>query len=1091
MKQKSKVHGLAMLVKTGLFPYIKKIEKSKSKCILWVALGSSQQLIYLIVGAVYIPCISSIHNDASDFDTISEDIVALYSEHNCPFLLLGDFNSHTGKLDDFLAQNQIKQTLQALGLETERHNCDLKVNSNGHNLINLCNDLNFGILNGRFGQAKGVGQCTCVKSRGQSLVDYAIVSTSLFPSVSDFYIDKFDSCLSDVHLPVCVTLQIDQEVKQAHNFQDQAYEVIDHKASWKPEKKTEYQQAFCSDTVSDKIILLCDKITNQFDSETVTQEEVDNLTAELTNIIIDPAKQVGLCKKTRKSNKKPRVNPRKSWFNEACETSRKNYFKAKNSIWKSKTVSQKNQCINNMKEKGKEYKQFISKVQKGYTKNLHKILRDRKIRNTREYWTILKNAQNLEKKEPKVPLRTFEKHFKKLNQNIFENIENTPPTETDSLNQEINMEFTLDEILKSVKKLNNNKSEGIDLIKNEYLKNCPTNVLELAVQLFNLILKTGIVPQEWCVGLIVPIFKKKGSPDDPNNYRGITLLSCLGKLFTCCINVRLGNYLDAKGIIGEEQAGFREGYSTIDHIFVLNELINLYLEKKQRLYCCFIDYKKAFDTINRTALWEKLLKNEINGKILTVIVNMYQNAKSCVKQQTLKSGIFACNMGVRQGENLSPLLFSIFLNDFAETLSKKFSGLTELHSLSRTLGNEDIELFINMYVLLYADDTLVFAESPEELKSAMHEVSVYCKTWGLSINRDKTQVIIFSRGKVSTKYDFKIGEIDITTSSEYCYLGIIFNFNGKFTKAILDRIIPARKAMYSLNSKAVRLQLPPDIQIDLFDKMVLPILFYGSEVWGYTNIEPLEIFYRKFLRRVLGVHKTTPNCMVYGETGRYPVARLIYSRMIGFWVKVSEGKASKLSSVIYKLILKLHLNNTYHSPWLIKIKSLLCNSGNPIFWYNQEQYPKKLFMKDILVKHFEDQYIQEWSAEKYRNRKCVIYRVIKESHCFETYLTKLNFVERRALSKFKTGNHGLPVAKSRYMREAIDTRCKFCDSTDICDEFHTLFICKHFEEKRKLLVKNYYYTRPNTLKMFHLFTTTNKKELKNLANFARVIMKEF
>ena len=1087
MKQKSKVHGLAMLIRSGLFPYVKKIEKTKSKCILWVALGSSNRLIYLIVGAVYIPCVSSIHNDASDFDIISEDIVALYSEYNCAFLLLGDFNSRTGKLDDFISQNQVKLTFQSLGLETERYNCDKKVDTNGRNLINLCNDLHFCILNGRFGQDKGVGQYTCIKTRGQSLVDYAIVSSSLFPSVLDFYIDKFDSCMSDAHLPVCVTLEVKQEAKKVQDLPDLKYDTLDYRASWKNEKKIDYQQAFSSE----KILLLSEKITNQSLLATITQEEIDQLTSELTDIIIEPAKQVGLCKKIRKSNKTPRVNPRKSWFNEACETSRRNYFKAKNSIWKSKSIPEKNQCVENMKEKGKEYKQFISKVQKDYSKNLHKNLRDLKKRHPREYWKILKNAESLEKKEPKVPLRTFEKHFMKLNQNICENIQNSNPTTTESLNQEINIEFTLDELSKNIKRLNNNKSEGIDLIKNEYLKNCPQNVIELAVCLFNLILKTGFVPQEWCIGMIITIFKKKGSPEDPNNYRGITLLSCLGKLFTCCINVRLGNYLDARGIIGVEQAGFREGYSTTDHIFVLNELINLYLEKKKRLYCCFIDYQKAFDTINRTALWGKLVKNEINGKIFTVILNMYENAKSCVLQQTLKSGVFACNMGVRQGENLSPLLFSIFLNDFEETLSKKYNGLTELNSLSRILGTEDLEFFLNMYVLLYADDTLVFAESPEELQIAMHEVSMYCKRWGLSINRTKTNVVIFSRGKVSTKYNFKMGDINIETISEYCYLGVVFNFNGKFSKAISERIVPARKAMFSLNSKAVRLQLPPDIQINLFDKVVLPICMYGCEVWGYANIEPLEIFYRKFIKRVLGIHKTTPNCMVYGETGRYPMANSIYSRMIGFWIKISEGKASKLSSIIYKLIYRLHLNNTYHSPWLMKIKSLLCNSGNPTFWFNQEEFSQKLFMKIILAKHFEDQYIQEWNLEVNKNRKCVIYRIFKDAHCFENYLIKLNFVERRALSKFRTGNHRLPVAKSRYMTQEIDTKCKFCNTNDMCDEFHVLFVCKHFDEKRKLLIKKYYYTRPNTLKMSLLFANTNIKVMKNLANFTRAIMTVF
>jgi len=147
--------------------------------------------------------------------------------------------------------------------------------------------------------------------------------------------------------------------------------------------------------------------------------------------------------------------------------------------------------------------------------------------------------------------------------------------------------------------------------------------------------------------------------------------------------------------------------------------------------------------------------------------------------------------------------------------------------------------------------------------------------------------------------------------------------------------------------------------------------------------------------------------MVYGEVGRFPLANMVHNRMISFWIKVSdsEGKASKFSNIFYKLIYKLHVNNIYNSPWLLKIKSLLCNSGNPSFWFNQEDYTSKIFMKSILAKHFEDQYIQEWNLEVNRNRKCVIYRIFKETHGFEKYLTKLNFVDRRGLCKFRTGNH--------------------------------------------------------------------------------------
>jgi hypothetical protein len=148
-------------------------------------------------------------------------------------------------------------------------------------------------------------------------------------------------------------------------------------------------------------------------------------------------------------------------------------------------------------------------------------------------------------------------------------------------------------------------------------------------------------------------------------------------------------------------------------------------------------------------------------------------------------------------------------------------------------------------------------------------------------------------------------------------------------------------------------------------------------------------------------------------------------------------------------------------------------------------------MKTILSKQFQDQYIQEWYLEVNRNRKCTIYRIFKETHCFEQYLTKLNFIERRALCKFRTGNHKLSITKSRYTTCAIDISCKLCNTNDTCDEFHVLFLCKHFDEKRKLFIKKYFYTRPNTLKMQLLFNNSNVKQLSNLAKFSQVIMNEF
>ena len=155
------------------------------------------------------------------------------------------------------------------------------------------------------------------------------------------------------------------------------------------------------------------------------------------------------------------------------------------------------------------------------------------------------------------------------------------------------------------------------------------------------------------------MFKNKGSVPDPENYRGITLLSCIGKLFTARLNCRLSCYVEDH-IMGQEQAGFREGYSTIDHIFDLQLIVELYQSVHKRVYCAFIDYRKAFDSINRPLLWHKLLSYNINRKLLNVVKNMYDKAKSCVKIDNLYSDYFPCNIGVRQGDNLSPLLFALF-----------------------------------------------------------------------------------------------------------------------------------------------------------------------------------------------------------------------------------------------------------------------------------------------------------------------------------------------------------------------------------------------------------------------------------------------
>ena len=194
----------------------------------------------------------------------------------------------------------------------------------------------------------------------------------------------------------------------------------------------------------------------------------------------------------------------------------------------------------------------------------------------------------------------------------------------------LNSPISEDEVKKAVKRLKNGKACGEDKILNEMIKAFSESHMSVLTKIFNIVLLSGHMPHEWVIGIIKPIYKSKGDINDPDNYRGITLLSCFGKLFTSILNDRLTTYINLNEMMSEAQAGFRKGYSTTDQIFTLKCIIELFLCQGRRLFCTFVDYSKAFDSINRATLWKKLFSYGITGKVIDVIMNMYKSIKSCV-----------------------------------------------------------------------------------------------------------------------------------------------------------------------------------------------------------------------------------------------------------------------------------------------------------------------------------------------------------------------------------------------------------------------------------------------------------------------------
>ena len=296
----------------------------------------------------------------------------------------------------------------------------------------------------------------------------------------------------------------------------------------------------------------------------------------------------------------------------------------------------------------------------------------------------------------------------------------------------LNDEVSCDEKERVVKVLKSNKSVGTDAIPNEILKH--NDVKLLLFDLFRLCLKTGTIPSMWQKAIIAPIPKSTtGNNYNPLNYRGISLLSNIGKCFSSFINNRIVRYCNMLDLTHDEQNGFRARRSCTDHIFILNSIIKNNLTKSKSVFCAFVDMEKCFDRIDRNLLQYNLLEFNIDGKLYWCIKSFYENNLSCIRlSPSITTEWFDVTCGVRQGDPLSATLFNIFIND--------------LFLLNKTLNvGVQISDNLNISILLYADDIVLPAENEVNLQLMLSTLEKWCREWKLDVNLKKSNVINFRK----------------------------------------------------------------------------------------------------------------------------------------------------------------------------------------------------------------------------------------------------------------------------------------------------------------------------------------------------------
>ena len=341
----------------------------------------------------------------------------------------------------------------------------------------------------------------------------------------------------------------------------------------------------------------------------------------------------------------------------------------------------------------------------------------------------------------------------------------------DQITQMLSAKITIDEIIEHLKRLKKKKASGIDGVINEMLINANYKVIIILQLIFNNIIETEDYPEKWNISLTQLIYKD-GDKGDPGNYRGIALGSNLGKLFNAIINSRLYKYMEDQGLLRPEQGGFRKGFRTMDHIFTLITIISKYLRKGKRMYACYVDLKKAYDSVWRKGLTIKLKDLGVDEKTINIISSMYKNTYTSVifKRKLLPK--IRVTKGLKQGDNLSPLLFNIYINDLPQCLSKGNTYPVDLMGMK-------------LNCLLWADDLVVMSETPEGLQQCVHNLQGYCQKWKLEINMKKTKVMTFNKSGKKLKFvRIFVNNTLLKNVTQYTYLGFTISASGTLTHGI-------------------------------------------------------------------------------------------------------------------------------------------------------------------------------------------------------------------------------------------------------------------------------------------------------------------
>ena len=916
--------GVGILVKNKLFDTfnITYINKSVDGILTLQLTDKYTDFSFLIINC-YLPPENSPHSrNITDF--FAHILTELYLFAEVDFIIVcGDFNSRIGNLKDVIDDIDGLPPRQVL---------DSQKNGFADSFTEFLQDAKLCILNGRLNP--DLNNYTSISGRGKAVVDYMLTPHDCFQSCDSFsvqtisdLIEKYNlhglicerckppdhSILSVYFSPLLDTSTIhDMESRtQSENVNNNTHERYNCRR-YRFDVVPEMYMA--SDTWKTAI----NNMIDMFISLQGHQAEIDMAYNEFCKLLTTEMdcylKYSDASKSTRKKykNKKPYWNDHLSTLWREMNIKEKEFLKCKGSkqsrtLKRAQFIKARQTFDKNLRQAERQFnKQVILEIDEVCTNNPH------------EFWNYIKQL-GPRKRNSNIPFQVYntDGNFDSNIQIVlnkwksdFEQLFNRPAEADDSfshdfylkakqmklqreqemtsdeyiMNSELNENISYDEVEKVIGGLKNKKSFGFDGIPNEALKQ--PDVVKLLYNLFNKCFHLHIMPSIWLKAIITPIPKSSTKdPHIPMHYRGISLLSCICKAYSCIINNRIVKYFELLELFADEQNGFRKQRSCLDHIFSLSSIIRNRSSQNLSTFCCFIDMKKAFDWID--LLFYKLLLYNIDGHLYHSIKSLYSHPVSSIKLNNYLTEWFYTESGVRQGDSLSPTLFGIYINDLA----------AELKSLNIGISINDV----NVCTLMYADDIVLIAENENDLQSLLNCVYDWCYKWRLMVNIDKTNVVHFRKVRtLRTNFEFKYGEKNLDIINQYKYLGIILDEHLTFNATAAALAGGAGRALGSVITKFSHLKnIGYETYTKMFETSVVPILDYSSGVWGFKLFPDCDKIQNRAIRYYLGVHPKAPLLAITGDMGWMNSQVRRHINMIRLWNRLIKMEDSRLTKKVF------------------------------------------------------------------------------------------------------------------------------------------------------------------------------------------------